>query len=255
MLSSLILTSYFCHSLPPHPDQQHPPLSYGVAYKVTLVLVAPAFSIKKNVLNTTAATTDSSMLVLQAVRDAILASNIPLPTKTNPIQNRSNQLINMFNLFWSRFQSLYRYPLKLILRRLVHSDSFWRDGLSAAWAPSSKGGVQMVGPSVPHKLETADIFRYKLASMAANFDDDLFRFVTAQKMKEPGSFPSPEVVPGVDQSTLLAGTSITTQTLSIHLLARPINALYQHTPLNTPFQHTFSHIISSPAPTHPLKPF
>ena len=174
------------------------------AHQVTLVLVSPAFSIKKSLLNTTAATMDS-LQVLEAVRDGV-ASTVPTPTA---IQSRGSRIANVFKSLLSQFRSLYRYPLKLVLRRLVHSDSFWRDGLSAAWAPSSKGGVQMVGPSVAKKLDTTDIFRYKLASMAAH----LLRFVTAQKGSKSGSFPSPEVVPGVDQSSLLAGTHIR----SIHI--------------------------------------
>ena len=181
-----------------------------------------------------------SLQVLQAVNDCVV-SNVPTAAV---IQSRRGRLASMFSFVLSRFRSLYRYPLKVILRRLVHSDSFWRDGLSLAWAPSSKGGVQMVGPSVPQKLENKDIFRYKLASMAAHFDDDLLRFVTAQKSTKSGSFPSPEVAPGVDQASLLAGTQ--------HL-SRPINTLstpcqiHHQYPICT-LSHTLSTLFLNPLP-------
>ena len=208
-----------------------------------------------------------SQQVLQAVRDGVMAQ-IPTPTA---IEERSSRIANVFRSFLSRFRSVYRYPLKQILRRLVHSDSFWRDGLSIAWAPTSKSGVQMVGPSVPQKLTNQDIFRYKLPSMASQFDDDLFRFVTAQKGSNAGSTTSPEVVSGVDQTSLLAGTFHTpfsfhteqcthsyTQSYTrthkppshIKLLMNPINTS-SHTPLYT--SHTACrHTLSTPLSlTHP----
>ena len=102
--------------------------------------------------------------------------------------------------------SLLAIPLKIILRRIVHWDFFWSFALQKTWGTN------------PIKVGKNDVFRYKLASMARDFDIDLFKFATAQsakKMKktetkntekdtdEGDSFPDATVVPSVTQFNLL----------------------------------------------------
>ena len=173
--------------------------SPSAATNVTVVLLALAFSI--------ATTADSARAdidadaVLRAVKEAVDAAPDAAPT-----DGRRNALVSTVRAVVRALQRAWQLPLVLLLRRAVHSDWFWRQGLGASWgrkaapSPSSSSAVD----SSPRPLDEADIFRYKLASMAARFDDDLFRFVAAQRLAQPGSFPSPEIVPGVTQAVALA---------------------------------------------------
>ena len=166
---------------------------------VTLVLLSPAFTFSKSARSSSI---DPSY-ILNEVSNAVKrsgggASVIPVPAP------RLGTLISSFlTSIGSVVKTVKNLPVKIVLRRLVHSDSFWRNGLSAAWG-KPPADFSYVGGFGPNPLGPPDIFRYKLASMATRFDEDLFRFVAAQQPARAGSFPSSEIVENVDQAALLA---------------------------------------------------
>lgn len=216
---------------------------------VTLVLVAPAFSFTQQQRNQSlfANQTDDrseepavvhlrSLMSLQKVATGVQKSHFNLQKRSEravgsvqpmlqeePITSQSMSPVlrlqrfqhqsvilirSIFNHLKDFFKAAIKVPVKIFLRRLVHSDGFWYKGLAAAYG---------------RKLQPEDIYRYKLASMARGFDDDLFRFVSAQQTKLqntsksviPSSglaeeeqeiqagFPSSNIVPGVTQLDLL----------------------------------------------------
>jgi alpha-beta hydrolase superfamily lysophospholipase len=176
------------------------------AANVTVVLVAPAFSLSSQGSAQQRVDTDA---VLHAVKAAVdVAPAAPAGELSSGSSNRGkNALVAAVARCWrgvlGALQWVWRLPLVLLLRRAVHSDWFWRQGLGAAWGSSAPSPAAPPETS-PRPLATTDVFRYKLASMAARFDDDLFRFVAAQRPAQPGSFPSVELVPGVSQAAALA---------------------------------------------------
>eukprot|EP00596_Hydrurales_sp_CCMP1899_P001120 CAMPEP_0119036768 /NCGR_PEP_ID=MMETSP1177-20130426/4700_1 /TAXON_ID=2985 /ORGANISM="Ochromonas sp, Strain CCMP1899" /LENGTH=296 /DNA_ID=CAMNT_0006997101 /DNA_START=787 /DNA_END=1674 /DNA_ORIENTATION=+ len=140
---------------------------------ITLVLVSPAFSFTKEQRNQSI-TDDSSLQLIPPtptldnrsvnILEKIVTA-VKRPLNPKPVAPKS-LFKDVFTFFKDFFKAFAKLPVKIMLRRAVHSDSFWYKGLASAW-----GGV----------LKPEDVYRYKLASMAKGFDDDLFRFVTAQK--------------------------------------------------------------------------
>ena len=86
-------------------------------------------------------------------------------------------------------------PLKIFLRRVVHSRGFWFKGLGASWGWATPADV-IERASTSGTIQNNDaldaakkgynfmgdqiIWRYRLASMAKGFEADLFRFTKAQ---------------------------------------------------------------------------
>jgi alpha-beta hydrolase superfamily lysophospholipase len=165
---------------------------------VTLVLLSPAFTFSKS--NRSSAIDPS--FILRQVSSAVEQSGTSASAPAAPAKVGS-LVSSVLSSIRGVFKAAKGLPVKLILRRLVHSDAFWRNGLSAAWGKPPPD-FSFVGDFGPSALGPQDIFRYKLASMASRFDDDLFRFVAAQQPALAGSFPSSQVVDDVDQAALLS---------------------------------------------------
>lgn len=169
--------------------------------EVTLVLVDPAFSFSSEQLgkspnNAADKTLETSSSILEKVATAVRNSQ----PKSSIITD--NVLLD-FSEFTIRFiKSVITWPMKIALRRLTHLDYFWYNALPVTW-----GNIK--------KVQAEDVWRYKLASMAKGFDDDLFRFVYAQRSSSRDSqssidggagepFSSSSIVVDVTQVDLLA---------------------------------------------------
>jgi pimeloyl-ACP methyl ester carboxylesterase len=168
---------------------------------VTLVLVDPAFTFSPDQLGKSLDKTaddikETSSSVLEKVATAVKNSQ-PKSSITNV-----NVLIDFFEFTVKFVKSILMWPMKIALRRLTHLDYFWYKSLAGTWGNTNK-------------IQAQDVWRYKLASMAKGFDDDLFRFMYAQRPSSKdaqsstdggvgGPFSSSSIVTGVTQVDLLA---------------------------------------------------
>ena len=166
---------------------------------VTLVLVDPAFSFppEQSLDKTAVDVQKTSSSTLEKVATAVRNSQ----PKATPNDN-VNVLID-FCEFTIRFiKSVLMWPLQIALRRVTHWDFFWYKAL-----PATRGNI--------NKVKSEDVWRYKLASMAKGYENDLFRFISAQKASSKdaqsstdggvgGPFSSSSIVTGVSQVDLLA---------------------------------------------------
>ena len=176
---------------------------------VTLVLVDPALSFsktqqKQKIVKGTSSPGDpkpcleTSLKNLEKVALGVKESELQPPSSSQSV------LMSCLRYIVTVTKSVLLLPLRIFLRRLVHTDKLWYEGLGAAWGKSS--GVR---PDT--------VWRYKLASMALGFDTDFGRFLASQRSvkNHPDSsskkkcddfaFANPEIVPGVTQLDVLVG--------------------------------------------------
>jgi pimeloyl-ACP methyl ester carboxylesterase len=166
---------------------------------VTLVLVDPALTFSaeqkgKSPLKSQNNSTDpgpnskqNSLNILEKVATAVRNSELVPDVKPKKF--------GAISFLVGSVSSILQLPMKIILRRFVHTDWLWQKGLTF-----SNGEIGQISKE--------DIFRYKLASMAKAFDTDFIDFAEAQKgpVSSVGgaSFASCIIVPGVTQEDLLA---------------------------------------------------
>ena len=166
---------------------------------VTLVLVDPALSFSpeqkgksplrspNNSMDPRPNSMQNSLNILQKVATAVRDSELVPNVKPKPF--------GAISFLVGCISSILQLPMKIMLRRCVHTNWLWQKGLTF-----SNGEIG--------QTKKEDIFRYKLASMAKAFDTDFIDFAEAQKgpVSSVGgaSFASCIIVPGVTQEDLLA---------------------------------------------------
>ena len=173
-------------------------ISIAIKRSVTLVLVDPALSFSpeqkrkilnispNNLTNSGPHTKQISLEILQKVSNAI--KNSELVPNVKPLPS------GVISFFVKCVYGILQLPMKIMLRRFVHTNWLWQRGLSF-----SNGDIGCVSKE--------DIYRYKLASMAKAFDTDFIDFVEAQKAPlgttSGASFTSSTIIPGVTQEDIL----------------------------------------------------
>ena len=173
-------------------------ISIASKRSVRLVLVDPALSFSpeqkrkilnkspNNLTNSGPHTKQISLDILQKVSNAIKSSELVPNVKPLPS--------GVISFFVKCVYSIIQLPMKIILRRFVHTNWLWQKGLTF-----SNGDIGRIGKE--------DIYRYKLASMAKAFDTDFIDFVEAQKapLSSTGGAPftSSSILPGVTQEDIL----------------------------------------------------
>ena len=173
-------------------------ISSAIKRSVTLILVDPALSFSpeqkrkilnispNNLTNSGPHTKQISLEILQKVSNAI--KNSELVPNVKPLPS------GVISFFVKCVYGILQLPMKIILRRFVHTNWLWQRGLSF-----SNGDIGCVSKE--------DIYRYKLASMAKAFDTDFINFVEAQKAPlgttSGASFTSSSIIPGVTQEDIL----------------------------------------------------
>ena len=166
---------------------------------VTLVLVDPALTFspgqkgksllksQNNSMDPGSNSKQNSLNILEKVATAVRNSELVPDVKPKKL-GAISYLVGCVS-------SILQLPMKIILRRFVHTNWLWQKGLTF-----SNGEIGQISKD--------DIFRYKLASMAKAFDTDFIDFAEAQKgpVSSVGgaSFASCIIVPGVTQEDLLA---------------------------------------------------
>jgi pimeloyl-ACP methyl ester carboxylesterase len=124
----------------------------------------------------------------------------------NPLKTKKSSI----DIAYSLFMKTILFPIRLLIKALLRSRYFWKQGLSVAYTTKI------------NEIKNEIFDGYRLAAYANEFDVDLLNFVNAQKQGIDDStigspFPSSMVLPGISHMDLiLALCKLHTKVIIVH---------------------------------------